>query len=545
MDAWFTELSETLGAYPILQGAVAAFATFILEDPTTVSCGLLVADGKMAFLTALIGVSLGIALGDFGLYLIGRLVGPKAVAWGLLSPGRLHRAKTWFDRNLVLAVVVSRFLPGMRLPTYVGAGFLRASPSRFLAVAMAASLVWTFLLLAATIKIGEVILPVLGDLKWPVAIALVAVLIVVQRAAARKADTEPVAEPVASPFEFWPPAVFYFPVGVYYAWLALRHRSISLPTAANPSIYMSGLIGESKAQILSLVPESHRHWVAPWTTYTPSAGEGAEERCANARERIDDAGLAYPLVAKPDVGQRGAGVQVLRSNGDLRTYLAAFPSGTALVLQALATGVQEAGIFYYRMPDSEEGTIFSITLKEFPSILGDGESTIRELIQSHPRAQILQHVFLRRHAEIAEDILESGATFPLVFAGNHAQGTVFRDGTHLVTPEMLRAFEDISAAIPEFYFGRFDVRFDDFDAFLRGEEFTIVEINGAGSEATHIWDPGMRLIDAYRALFRQFRVVFEIGAVNRRRGHRPLGVATLLRECWRYRLTSRAYPVSH
>ena len=57
----------------------------------------------------------------------------------------------------------------------------------------------------------------------------------------------------------------------------------------------------------------------------------------------------------------------------------------------------------------------------------------------------------------------------------------------------------------------------------------IIELNGVTSESTDIYDPKNSLWAAYRVLFRQWRLAFEIGAANRRRGVRPAGVAGLIR----------------
>lgn len=551
MRDWLVHLPEQFAGNPILQGLAAAIATFVLEDPTTVTCGLLVAEGRMAFTTALVGLTLGIAIGDLGLYTVGRFVGPTTLSWGLMSQDRLDRAKRWFDRNLVVAVLLSRFLPGTRLPTYVGAGILQASVVRFLGAALVASLMWTYLLLTAAAKIGEAVLPLLGRFKWPVAAAFILLLIIAQRRAAKRlaadpAGNRPPSAPIASAFEFWPPALFYIPVGVYYAWLSLRFRSFTLPTAANPSIYSGGLIRESKSQILSLVPEPHRQWLARYTRFPArEAGGSLEQAVSDALNFIQKAGISFPLVAKPDAGQRGAGVQRLRDTDELREYLRDFPSDKDLMFQELIDLPREVGLLYYRFPGSAEGTIFSVTYKEFPEVIGDGKRPLRELILADPRARLIHHVYFRRHALVLDRILPAGERFPLVFAGNHAQGAVFKDGKHLLTPALLARFDEIARAMPDFYFGRFDVRFDRIDALQRGEGFRIVEINGAGAESTHIWDASTTLPAAYRALFEQFRILFEIGAANRRRGHRPLGPIRVLRDCCWYRRAAREYPISH
>lgn len=555
MTAWFHELLARLGDSPPLQGLVAALATFVLEDPTTVGCGLLVADGKMAFATALIGVSLGIALGDVGLYGIGRGLGPRLVGHGPLTPHRLARAHAWFDRNLVTAVVLSRFVPGMRLPTYVAAGLAGAPLAHFAAIAVGASLVWTALLLTATVQLGSAILPLLGRYRWPVAALALAALVLAQRRAAHHFDAAPRSPRVTSWFELWPPWLFYLPVVGWWLWLALRHRGLMLPTAANPGIYAGGFLGESKSAILALVPPSHRRWIAPWVVVRSKPGDDPATAAAAALAALTAAGITLPVVAKPDVGQRGAGVRPVRDRAALQSYLADFPPGHDLMLQQLAgsapatappaddlRAAREAGVLWFRRPDDAHGEVFSMTLKVFPEVVGDGVQTLDQLIATDPRAGRIAALYRRRHHAELGRVLAAGERFPLVFAGNHCQGAIFRDGTGLVTAALAARIEDIAGAIPEFWFGRFDIRFDDFDRFLAGDDLTIVEINGASAEATHIWDAGARLGDAYRTLFRQFATLFEIGAANRRRGIRPLSAWRFLRDLRAYRRLASGYP---
>lgn len=543
---WLVENVEALVEYPFLQGIIAAFATFVLEDPTTITCGLLVADGRMAFITAFIGVSLGITIGDLGLYGIGRLIGPKTVSWGIISPQRMDRAKKLFDRNLVIAIVFSRFLPGMRLPTYMGAGFLGASPIRFLAVALIASLVWTFLLLSATIKFGEAMLPLLGDLKWPIAILLIAALIITQRLALAKTQPESAphqtdAPPVSS-FEFWPPLLFYFPVAIQYGWLALRYGSLTLPTNANPSVYSGGMIGEKKSEILNLVAPQYKKWVCRYCSYEKPENAPVTIMIQEVLDLLRRNSLDFPFVAKPDIGQRGAGVQAISNQQDLEAYLDDFPEGETVLFQELSNLPNEAGILYYRFPDVEKGMIYSITLKKFPKIVGDGTKSIAELILEDQRARFCADVYLHRHRKSINKILPRGEELPLVFSGNHCQGAIFRDGSHLESEELKDIVHQIFSSMPEFYYGRLDVKFLSEDQLTRGKDFQIVEINGAGAEATHIWDSTMTLKKAYRILFRQFKILFEIGAQNRRRGFRPLGPIKLIKDFLDYQALQRKYP---
>ena len=549
MDARLSELLTELSTNPVMQGTVAALCTFILEDPTTVACALLVADGQMTFLTALIGLSIGIAVGDWGLYAFGRFVGPKTVAWGLVTQRRLDRAGAWFERNLVAAIFISRFIPGLRLPTNVGAGMMQASLARYLPVALVASLIWTAVTLAFISKLGELLLPYVGPLKWPLGVLLVLFFVWVQFRSVRSVETEvgddEHEEPVASMFEFWPPIVFYVPVALYCFWLGLRYRSLTLPTSANPLIYSGGMIRESKSEILNQVAAEHRHWIAPFVCFPKRAGDTISELVNGCKEMLRLAELTLPVVGKPDEGQRGAGVRPLYTEEQLARYLEEFPAGQRICFQQLIPYPHEAGIFYYRFPSWERGRITSITLKEFPSVIGDGQSSIRELIEADPRARFMKATFFRRHQDELKLIPPAGEPFQLVFAGNHKQGAVFRDGRHILTPALEGRIEEIARAIPEYYFGRFDIRFASLESFQRGEEFRIVEINGAGAESTHIWAPDARLGDAYKDLFEQFRVLYAIGDANRKRGYRPLPVVHFLKDVVRYHKVAKHYPLTH
>ena len=282
--------------------------------------------------------------------------------------------------------------------------------------------------------------------------------------------------PALSFFEFWPMWAFYPPIMIYALWLMVRYRGILLPTVANPSFPGGGFYGESKAEILRLAVKHIPEWVAPFVRIDrPEYPKGDPSRELGAvQEALKRSMLALPVVAKPDLGCRGAGVKLIRTDSDLSAYLQAFPAGASLILQKLVPFEGEAGIFYCKRPGQKTGKIVSITLKYFPYAIGDGVKTLRELIMADPRAGQLSHLYLRRHTDKLEKVPESGEAIRLAFAGSHSRGAIFRNGSHLVTPEMEARFEALASKMPEFYFGRFDIRFKDFAKVQEGLEFTIV-----------------------------------------------------------------------
>lgn len=347
-------------------------------------------------------------------------------------------------------------------------------------------------------------------------------------------------------FEFAPARLFYTPVALYCAWLSLRHRGPTLLTGANPALPYSGLVGESKDAVLGAVSGPARQLISPYVRLTRWSGSGGAERTADdAAKSMNTAGLAFPLVAKPDIGMRGAGVQLVRSHEDLKAYIHEFPAGANFLLQALVDEEGEAGVFYVRHPGEERGRILSLTLKYFPHVTGDGRTILRDLILKDPRAGQVPHLYLERHRARLGEVIPAGESVRLAFAGNHCQGTIFRNGNREITEAMTSAFDAIAKSMGEFYVGRFDVRFGDFAAFREGHGFRIIEINGAGGEATHIWDSRTSLREAYATLMAQFGHLYRIGAENRRRGFAPTPLAALIRAWRREKKLTGHYPVTH
>jgi hypothetical protein len=331
--------------------------------------------------------------------------------------------------------------------------------------------------------------------------------------------------------------LFYAPVGAWTAWLAVRHRGFHTITAANPAIADGGVVGESKYEILRHLPPE---WTIPSALVAP-AGSPAELLDA-LRDLMEERHWTFPLVLKPDFGQRGAGVRHVRARDEAAAYFSR--EALPVLVQPYHPGPFEAGIFYYRFPDEPRGCILSITDKRFPALRGDGRSTVEQLIWRDRRLRMQAGTFLARHADVRDCVLAGGEPLPLVMAGNHAQGTLFKDGAHLITPALERRIDAIATAYRGFYIGRFDVRYADIERFKAGEDLAIVELNGATAESTNIYDPERSLLAAYRQLFLQWSLVFAIGAANRARGE-PVSSPRRLFDLVRAHLGSRVgYEIS-
>jgi membrane protein DedA with SNARE-associated domain len=524
--------------------------TFVLEDIAVLGAALLVVNSMVSFPWAVGSSFAGIWLGDLGLYFLalhfGRPMLQKPWFKRFLGKVDLSRSEGWFQSHGTLAILLSRMIPGTRLPTYLAAGLLKVPASRFLTLTAAACLAWVSALFWFSYHVGMMVISGFQMFRSEAAkLGACALLAVVVGWPFRKLLKRISLQSQAAKlkrivrWEFWPVAVFYVPILVKYAGLAVRYRSFSLPTLANPGMHTGGLIGESKFETLRELAEAHPEFVAEThlvAFHSPEQQLAAIERALVTNE------LAFPLVFKPDVGQRGAGFKVIHTDEEARAYVNRFSRD--LLIQKYVPGPYEAGVFYYRYPGQDEGKIFSITEKVFPVVIGDGRHTLEELIRRDPRASVLAGVYLERFASERDRILAPGETLRLVEAGNHCQGAIFLDGWRLYSPKLEETIDRVSCAVPGFFVGRYDLRYVS-DASLRhGRDFQIVELNGISSEATNIYDPANSLWQAYRTLFRQWEIIFEIADQNRQQGLSVTPLATIWKNWNRYRQEAAVYPAS-
>lgn len=308
-------------------------------------------------------------------------------------------------------------------------------------------------------------------------------------------------------WEYWPFKLLYIPVYFQWAWYSLRARSLFFFNAANPSIKNGGFFMESKKQIYDLIPQQY----FPKTELINA--------CASFNvmmQRIDSAGIRFPLIAKPDIGQRGSAVKKIHSPEELVKY--AGKGEFDFLVQDLIPYPNEAGVFYVRFPGEPTGMITGIVAKEFLAVTGNGESTIEQLLRQDPRHEMQLRSLRREYGKELQNVLARGEKRNLVPYGNHIRGAKFLDASHLISPALTKVIDDICAQVPGFYFGRLDVMYHSWEEFERGERFSIVEINGASSEPTHIYDPGHSVFFAWKELVRHISYMYRISAANHKEG---------------------------
>jgi len=341
-------------------------------------------------------------------------------------------------------------------------------------------------------------------------------------------------------FEFWPIFLIYTPPVIYWAWLTLRHMHPTLPLCSNPAFHLSGMVGERKSEIFNCAGDYSKQYIARWLKVTNLPSLSVHKVLKN----LDNKKLHMPLVAKPDIGCRGAGVKLINSQEDLTNYLASFPKNADFLLQKLVPHEGEAGIFYIRKPGLEKGYIFSMAFKYQPYVVGNGKDTLKTLIKNDPRAKYLTRIYFSRHKERLNHILPEGTVLKLGFTGSHCRGAIFKDARQYITPALEKSIDSISRDIKHFHYGRFDVRFSNVNELQQGKGFTVIEINGASSEALHIWDANSTLKETLKTLCLQFKILFQIGKLNHKAGAKPARIRDLLRSWLSEKRLIKHYPMS-
>ncbi|MEP3387571.1 MAG: hypothetical protein ABJO02_05250 [Reichenbachiella sp.] len=308
-------------------------------------------------------------------------------------------------------------------------------------------------------------------------------------------------------WEFWPFSVFYFPVMFYWAWLSLKTRSFFFFTASNPSIEFGGMLGESKDKIFNLISDQY----IP-KTYKLNPNVDRESFV----ERLKMEGLDYPFILKPDIGERGWMVELIKSKHELNEYLERIQ--VDFLVQEYVPYELELGVFYYRYPNCDHGTVSSIVIKDMLSVTGDGVRTVADLMTDDARAKMHLENLRVKKPDLLKQIPKRGEKVELNPIGNHSRGTTFLNGNHLIDSRLIKVFDRISAAIDGFYFGRYDLRCRSVEDLYQGEHFKILELNGAGAEPAHIYQPGFSLIQAYKDIIHHLKVLADISMLNKKNG---------------------------
>ena len=531
---------RALGGGPWILVLGLALGTYLSEDLACIAGGLLAATGELSFPTVCASCAAGIWTGDIGVYFLGKLGAKGAVKWDWLArrmrPDRMARGARFFEKYGSAWIFLTRFMPGSRVVSYLAAGAIGWDLKKFSLVLALAACVWTPLLCGASMLAGHTVTEWLtaynqyapwillgsGLFVW---LLLKLILPMFSWRGRRLLYGKWLR---LTRWEFWPGWLVYLPIGLYIFLLGFRYRCLTLFTASSPAIPHSGFAMDSKGDILDLFPDSP---MVPAYLRMP-VGEEPADRVDDLDSFMLDQDLNWPMVLKPDIGERGMGVAVVRSRAEAASYLQRCPD--EVIAQEFCPGL-EFGVHYVRMPDSSAGFLYSVAQKHPQFVHGDGKRNLEHLILEDSRAVAMARYYLRKFADRLDEVPASGEKITLVEIGTHARGSVFTDDRDLITPELTKCIDRLTRAAGALHCGRYDVRVPSKEDLRAGKNIRILEFNGVTGEPAHVYQPGYPLLRGIRDLCGQWKFAFAAGNQNRARAIHPTSLAGLWKIIRRHR----------
>ena len=528
MYQWLQNLIENSSEF--IQGLGIALLSLLSEDLALVSFLAGAEIGTFPFIVGFVGYLVGVMVGDFLVYALGFALRFKKFKF--LNPLRdkldryILKFNTSTDSFIFQTLIFTRFIPGSRFICYVYAGFKAFSLLSYMLMLF----FLTLFQVGFMVLLKEPLKSILGiKHPWLEAVLAIGISFVIVRFFMR--FIEPVLKKEIGlrswvriqiahmkrlkKIEFWPESLFYIGVPFILIYLTFKYRSLRAPLVSNPGLEFSGLIGESKKQVNSLLENNPEIPFLKSFYIESSQVEQAKITQDFLSQKVKDLQLDYPLVVKPDKGLKAFGVEVAEN---LEELSAACGRAYSVVVQEFDDSPLEYGLFYQLDADRSKGQLISITKKEKPYLVGDGKASVENLVLKNKRHSYFAKSFWKQNKKEWKRVLNKGESFQLTTLGSHTQGCTFLDQSNLSTLVLEKKLFSICSQVQGFYIGRLDVKTESEFAFQKGE-IKIIELNGAGGERTEIFDPSKKFKQIYKSIYQRLDRIYYLGKMNQKFGH--------------------------
>jgi hypothetical protein len=317
-------------------------------------------------------------------------------------------------------------------------------------------------------------------------------------------------------YEYWPWWTLYLPALPIWLWNAMRTRSFTYFTAVNPGLKSGGFYNESKKDILDSIPNEYKPATMLVDLKSPLFPQIQH--------------LSFPLIAKPDIGERGNGVAKIQNLIELEVYH--LNAEADYILQEYVDFKLELAVFYSRMPGQNKGKITSVTQKEFLSVVGDGVHSFKQLIEKSDRARFQTLKLQEKYSKLWDSILPNGQRIELESIGNHCRGTRFINANYMINKELEKVFDTIADQILGFDYGRYDLRVRSLEDLYEGKNIRIVELNGVNADPAHIYDNSHGYWASIQDIVKHWLRIGDIAKVNLNKGFKAITFGEML---WKFK----------
>jgi hypothetical protein len=304
-------------------------------------------------------------------------------------------------------------------------------------------------------------------------------------------------------WELWPFYLIYAPLAFVWLYYFLRTRTFWYFSNVNPSLQFSGFEGETKKEMFEQLPKE----IYPTTIYIQ-----AHQNFDLVVEQMQQANLHFPVAVKPDIGTKGLCFRKIENEEELKKYHHYLP--VDYLIQTMIEWPVEVSVFYVRYPNSTKGKITGFIAKEYLQVHGNGQSTLIELIQQHPKAKFRLDELLQKHATRLNTIIPANEPYFLSITGNHNRGAKFINLHNEIDEPLTTVFDELSNYTNHFYYGRFDVKTTSIEDLKQGKNISVLEFNGTGAEPNHIYDCNMNYFIALKTIATHWHHMYTIGKLN-------------------------------
>ena len=281
-------------------------------------------------------------------------------------------------------------------------------------------------------------------------------------------------------------------------------------TPSNPKLTFGGMEGEPKREMYDLLPVE---------LYPTTFNALPNEDFNIVLDRLQQSGIEYPLIVKPEIGGQGVLFRKIDTEKELLHYHTNVP--VEYIVQQMVHYPMEVSVFYIRHPKDKKGIVTGFLHKIPLQLIGDGTHTVEELILKHPKGNKRIGELHSKHKDTWHTVLPEGEKYMLSYAANHNRGAHFVDLKAHIDEKLVGIFDAISHRINDFFYGRYDIMCTNVEDLKKGKNFAILEYNGCGAEPNHFYDTGYTLIGAYKEILRHWKALYQISKYNRQQGIAP------------------------
>jgi hypothetical protein len=311
-------------------------------------------------------------------------------------------------------------------------------------------------------------------------------------------------------WEAWPFKILYAPISLVWLWYIIRARAVWFFTPSNPKLTFGGMEGEPKKEMYDLLPKE---------LYPPTFNALPKQNFNELLSLLKQHKIDYPFIVKPEVGGQGILLRKIDNEEAFKNYHAKMPY--EYIVQQMVYYPMEVSVFYIRHPKNEKGIVTGFLHKIPLQVIGDGVSTLEQLIKTYPKAaKRIDELFVKQK-ENWQTIIPNNEKYMLSYAANHNRGANFIDLKAHIDDSLVAIFDKISLSINDFFYGRYDIMCESIEDLKSGKNFTILEYNGCGAEPNHFYDTGYTLLGAYNEILKHWKYLYQISMYNKSQGIQP------------------------